>query len=243
MIGRSTSVSCSFRRPGDDGGGRFPVTGRPPPNLRGTSTSQYGLKATSVTGSAILAQTTSGPYAISASAGLGEGVFGTTTSGSGYGIVGTVSGSGTGTYGSSSSGIGVQAIAGSGYGLFAQNAGGGKATIFANSTSGNAAEFRATYIGVLSRTPSGGYGFVATNPGGTANVFYVDGAGNISYKGGLFHFASLPSGATVKSFSPSTTLPTVEDTGTAQLRRVVPPSAWIRHSPLRSMRRAATVSS
>ena len=204
--------------------------------LRGTSTSQFGLKATSVSGTAILAQTTSGSTAISASAGINGygvsgsgsfgiygvspsnvGVYGTTSSGGGTGVLGIVN-TGTGTYGYSDTGIGVSAVSSSGYALFANGAAtGGKSTIFSNNSNGNSAEFRATYIGVLSRSPANGFSFVGTNPNGTTNEFYVDGSGDVVYHGGLFHVAAVGGGAKVRSFSPNSTQPTVEDTGTAQL--------------------------
>ncbi len=167
----------------------------------------------------------------------GYGVYATTSTGNGYGAIGYETGSGIGLYGYgataygvqgvSSSGTGilgqtggtgtaVRALAGSGVGLFASNSG-VNASILANNANGNAGEFRATYIGVVARTPATGYPLVATDPSGANNLFYVDGAGNVSYKGGLFHFSSAVSGATVKSFTPTAALPTVEDTGTAQL--------------------------
>jgi hypothetical protein len=49
--------------------------------LRGASTSQYGLNATSVSGTAILAKTTSGLYAID---GIAEGSGGTGVAGLGF---------------------------------------------------------------------------------------------------------------------------------------------------------------
>jgi hypothetical protein len=214
--------------------------------LRGTSTSQYGLKATSGSNYAILAQSTTGKAAISASTtsgygvygfttsggiGLygsssdGYGVYGTTTSGSGYGLVGLESGSGTGLYGSTASGNGLYGFAsGTGTGatitantgsaLIARSAGG--PTVYARNSKGNATDVEGSYIALLGRTPSGGFPIVATDPSGN-NLFYVDGAGNVSYKGGLFHFAAIGRGLSVKSFSADTTEPTVEDTGTAQL--------------------------
>jgi hypothetical protein len=210
--------------------------------LRGTSTSQYGLKATSVSGDAILAQTTSGATAISATSGnngrgvsgtggvglygtttnSGYGVYGATSSGAGYGVVG-IAGTGDGTYGGSSSGDGVYGFSSTGiggyflggsYGVVAHTGGG--TTVFAQNTNGSATDFRATYIALLGRAPALGFPLALTDPAGN-NLFYVDGSGNVSYHGGLFHFATAAGGATVRSFSPNTTLPTVEDTGTAQL--------------------------
>jgi hypothetical protein len=212
--------------------------------LRGTSTSQYGLKATSVSGDAILAQTTSGNAAISASAGTNGygvsstgriglygdsannnyGVYGTTSSGAGYGVVGLVGANGVGTYGSSNSGYGVEGLAstgtagyfssGTGYAVIAQAA--GSVALYANNSAGNGSDIRGTYIALLGRSPTSGFPLALTDPSGN-NLFYVDGNGNVSYKGGLFHFTSVAGGATVKAFSPNAAQPTIEDSGTAQL--------------------------
>jgi hypothetical protein len=75
---------------------------------------------------------------------------------------------------------------------------------------------RGSYIGVVGRAPSTGFPFVATDPSGN-NLFYVDGSGNVSYKGGLYHITAVSGGALARSFSADSTQPTVEDTGTAQL--------------------------
>jgi hypothetical protein len=210
--------------------------------LRGTSTSQYGLKATSGSGTAILAQTTSGSSAITATGSSGGygvlasggtalygdssgnyGVYGTTSSGGGYGTVGIVSG-GTGAYGSSNSGYGVfgststgaaaEFQSGSGYGLISFT--GGHVAVYAKNTNGNGSDIQGSYIGLLGRSPTSGFPLVLTDTNSN-NLFYVDGDGNVSYKGGLFHFAVTRDGGTARSFSPNSTQPTVEDTGTAQL--------------------------
>jgi hypothetical protein len=81
---------------------------------------------------------------------------------------------------------------------------------------GSHADVQGSYIGVIGRAPTGGFPLIATDTSGN-NLFYVDGSGNVSYRGGLFSFAKTAAGATVKSFNPKTTLPTIEDTGTAQL--------------------------
>jgi hypothetical protein len=207
--------------------------------LRGTSTSQYGLKATSVTGTAILAQSTSGNTGISASSANGEGVlgfttsdgigvygyspsgfgvYGTTTAGTGYGVAGLAFASGVGSYGFSSTGSGVEAFANTGIGLNAQTtSSNSNPAVYAHNFAGNAGDFGGTYIGLIGRAPASGFPLVATNSDGSANLFWVDGAGNVAYRGGLSHFTSVKSGATVKSFTPTSAAPTVEDTGTAQL--------------------------
>lgn len=60
-------------------------------------------------------------------------------------------------------------------------------------------------------------------------LFVVDGAGNVSYAGSLRNATQIGAGASVTAFSPKTTLPTVEDSGTAQL---VGGSAAIRLDPI-----------
>jgi hypothetical protein len=207
--------------------------------LRGTSTTQYGLKATSVSGTAILAQSASGPYGVNASApqgyglsGVGgfggvigtsttgnkAGVIGTTTSASGFGVEGYVS-SGTAVYASSDTGFGLEVTSDGGIPIYAVGGTTGNPTILAEngSTAGTAGDFRANTVGVVSRTPSNGFSFAATDANGANDEFLVDGQGNVFYHGGLFHFDIVGDGATVKSFTPNSTQPTVEDTGTAQL--------------------------
>jgi hypothetical protein len=164
----------------------------------------------------------------------GYGVYGSTT-GNGVGVYGYQGGSGTGVYGFSTSGIGMQSTSDSGYGLFAgSNTGtgilvhtatgrglevdtmGGYVALSARNTNGNGGDFSGSYIGLLGRAPLGGFPLVLTDGSG-APVFYVNAAGDLNYKGSLNNFARVARGVTVRSFSPKTTLPTVEETGTAQL--------------------------
>lgn len=214
--------------------------------LKATSGSNYAILAQSTTGkAAISASTTSGygVYGFTTNGGVGlfgsssngYGGYGTTTSGTGYGLVGSVAGSGTGTYGSSSTGFGVEALSGTGTALYVSTGGGGtgavinggtgygliaksagSVAVYARNTNGNATDFQGSYIGVVGRAPSTGYPFVGTDPSGN-NLFFVDGSGNVSYKGGLFHFAAIRRGLSVKSYGADSTEPTVEDTGTARL--------------------------
>lgn len=209
--------------------------------LRGTSTSQYGLKATSVSGTAILAQTTSGSnavtatdastegFGVNASGGVvglygtasknGYGVYGTTKSGSGDGVLGTVTGSGTGVSGNSSKGTGGDFNSASdGDGVDASAHGG--IAVYAFNTNGNGADVEGTNIGVIGRAPAAGYPLVLTDSSSNV-VFEVDGKGNVSYSGGLSGLAKTARGGTARSFSPNSTQPTVEDSGTAQLVRGV----------------------
>jgi hypothetical protein len=177
-----------------------------------------------------------GGTGVSGSSPSGYGVYGTTKSGNGIGVIGYATGSGTGTYGFSQSNYALEGVTSDGYGLYADAYGSGSGVyisadtgyglidytsgsvpIYARNSAGNGADIEGTYIGIIGRAPaSGGFPLVLTDENGN-NLFYVDGAGNVSYAGGLFNFARVKGGATVKSFSAKMTLPTVEDTGTAQL--------------------------
>ena len=204
--------------------------------LRGTSSSQYGLKATSVSGTAILAQTTSGSTGISALAEAANG-FGVSGQGGGYGVYGrSVSGvgvygendrSGTGVLGiGASNGTGVSAESVNGPGLYAQSNGGhavnainaaGTATVLAtNGGSGSAGEFIGGSIGLISRAASSSYLIYGTDLAGNQQ-FWVRGNGDVALRGELLRFSAAAGGASVKSFSPNSAQPTVEDSGTAQL--------------------------
>lgn len=204
--------------------------------VQGFSNSNDGLYGASKTGTGVYG-TSGGSY----------GLLGTTSSGAGYGVVGSVSGGGIGTYGFSYTGDGLEgntsngnsvyAVAtGSGNGVYANVSTGygvlsyshGSVAVYGNNSAGNGADFTGTYIGLIGRSPaSGAYPLVLTDTSSN-NVFYVDGVGNVSYKGGLFSYARTVNGATVSAYSAKTTVPTVEDTGTAQL---VGGSAIVRLDP------------
>lgn len=165
------------------------------------------------------------------------GVYGTTTSGSGFGVAGYVTGDGLGVYGYSAGGAGVGGYTGDGNAVFARAAGTGSGVYVLNvgtgygvlsytagnvpflgrNSNGNGADLQGNYIGVVGRAPaSGGFPLVLTDVAGN-NLFFVDGAGNVAYKGGISSFARSATGANVRAYTAKTTLPTVEDTGTAQL--------------------------
>lgn len=178
-----------------------------------------------------------GVYGVDA---VGTGVYGSSTSGigvNGYGAYGgDFNASSVGVYASApsyglyaqSSNIAVQAFGGSealnasstsGYGAIVTTGGNGTAVpagYFKNGK-GNAIDATGTYIGVVARAPaSGGFPLVATDAAGN-NLFYVDGAGNVSYHGTLNTFARTRGGREATTFSPQTTAPTLEDVGSAQL--------------------------
>lgn len=207
--------------------------------VKATSSSADGVFGSSTTGTAGVAGTTPsnyGVYGYTTSTSGGIGVVGSSSSSNGIGLYGSASGSGTGSYAYSPSGYGLEGVTSSGYGLYADAFGtgtgvyvtagtgygvisysAGHVPFFGQNTNGNGLDVQGTYIGLIGRAPaSGGFPLVLTDPSGN-NLFYVDGAGNVNYKGNLNAFARLSGGGTVKSFSAKSTLPTVEDTGTAQL--------------------------
>jgi hypothetical protein len=165
------------------------------------------------------------------------GVYGSTTNGNGNGVYGYAYGGGIGTVGYSQTGYALLgeteegyglvaeafdegngiyvSAAGSGYGLSSFTNGG--LSLYGNNTNGNGSDISGTYIGMIGRAPqSGGYPLVLTDQYGD-NIFQVDGVGDVSYAGGLYQFARVKGGGSIKSFSTKTTSATVEDTGTAEL--------------------------
>jgi hypothetical protein len=207
--------------------------------LAQTTSGSTAITATATTGDGVSGTATGigiGVYGTSA----GYGVEGDSTGSGGYGTLGFASGSGTGVYGTSSSGIGVNGNSASGSGITGQSIGSGigvraiastgpavyatngsgnaNPAVYARNANGDAGDFGGSYIGVVGRAPSNGFPLIATDPSGDNNLFYVDGGGNVYYRGSLNHFiAPARGGATVKAYGPSLTAPTLEDTGTAQL--------------------------
>jgi hypothetical protein len=217
------------------------------PGLHATSTNGIGLTANSSTNFGISGTSTGGQAGVEGSTAAHFGVYGFTTAASGgTGVVGYAP-SGVGVYGSTAgSGYGVDAFATSGVGVFGQASSGtalmaasqsgyganlssstGTAlyahtgtsglAVLAVSAGGNGGDFRGTYIGVIGRAPvTNGFPLVATDSSGN-NLFYVDGAGDVVYHGGLFHFVRTKGAAEETAFSSDTTAPTMEDTGSAEL--------------------------
>jgi hypothetical protein len=207
----------------------------------GTSTAEESSGVAGTTpssdGSGVYGYTTSstGGIGVEGLSKTGYGLYGAATQGGGYGVVGQAQTDGIGVFGGTDAGDGVDASSNSGTALYAQALGGtagdfespdggygviananGSVALYGNNANGNGSDIEGTYIGIIGRAPaSGGFPLVATDQNSN-DLFFVDGAGNVSYSGGLFHFAKV-GGALVKSFSPNTTQPTVEDTGTAQL--------------------------
>lgn len=115
------------------------------------------------------------------------------------------------------SGDGVVATAPTnGTGLFA--AGGfairANGQILSSNTSGVGADITGSNVGLIGR--ASGVPLLLTDNRNNV-IFWVDSAGNVNHAGFSNQFARIAGGALIRSFSPKTTLPTVEDTGTAQL--------------------------
>jgi hypothetical protein len=214
--------------------------------VKAVSQSSYGVTGHSSTGPAavfgtmdnglgVLGSVTASGTGVMGTSTNGYGVYGSTT-GNGIGVVGYQASAGTGLYGFANSGYGVNAststgyalnanaastgtalyaTSGTGYGLIART--GGSVAVYGRNTSGNGADFEGSYIGLLGRSPTTGFPLTLTDSNGN-NLFYVDGSGNVSYHGGLFPFARTRNGAMATAFGSKSTEPTMEDTGTAQLR-------------------------
>ena len=85
------------------------------------------------------------------------------------------------------------------------------------SPQGDGVEMYGQYIGLISRAPaSGGYPEVLTDLNNN-DLFFVDGSGNVFYHGGLFNFLRTRDGNVAKSYGAVSTVPSVEDSGTARL--------------------------
>lgn len=190
----------------------------------------YGVDGTSgdnaLGGVRGIATTGIGTYGRSSSS---YGAFG--TSATSAGVVGT-SFSSSGVYAASSSGTGLEAhsstgsagrfFAGNGtaiegntstgYGLIART--GGSVGAYVTNSNGNGTDITGSYIGLLGR--SNAYPMLLTNAS-AANLFYVDGSGNVWSHGTYNTFARTRSGQSTLAYSPQTTAPSVEDVGAAQL--------------------------
>jgi len=83
---------------------------------------------------------------------------------------------------------------------------------------GDGANIRGSQIGVIATADSGTLNYPLSLGDNLGNsLFYVDGNGNVYYHGSLNHFLRTRNGDVARSYAPSSTTPTVEDTGSAQL--------------------------
>jgi hypothetical protein len=191
--------------------------------MRGTSTFNNGVQGQSNTGLGVLGQSTSG-FAGVAGTSPSTGVIGFGS----VGVYGLVPGAGYGIFGNAPAGSGVRADGNSGIALRAASKNSGTAVdVFSESGNGLLAKGfgAAGGVGVVAlggnvslkgTAPVDGFPLRLTNANGNV-VFSVDGAGNVLYAGAFSSTARTLSGATVTAFNSKTTLPVVEDSGTAQL--------------------------
>jgi hypothetical protein len=206
-----------------------------------TNGTAVGVKGSTNSGSGdgVWGTVSGGGTGVEGDSGKGIGVYG---GGGSEGVIGASSGGhgveaqtdyGTALSGFASEGLGLYVNNGSGDGGVISSGGvGAGLDVFNNSPDypavyginsgggyGYGGHFSGNYGGVWGEAPAGGFPIVATNAAQPhpQTVFYVDGNGNIAYTGSLKPFALTADGATVQAYSPKTTLPTVEDTGTAQL--------------------------
>jgi hypothetical protein len=163
-----------------------------------TSNSGYGNYATSTAsiGSVGLSSQYIGLYG----SGPGDGVYGFSSASSG--VFGSTS-SGTAVYASSSTGFGLQVHTSGHVGAYITNG------------NGNGADIAGSYLGVIARGPSNGFPLVVTDSAGN-NLMWVTGGGDLHYVGGLFH-GLRTSGGIINTFTPASSRPAIEDTGTARL--------------------------
>jgi len=152
-----------------------------------------------------------GMYGVSNS---GYGVYGTSTSS--YGVFGNsaqyagVLGTGPiyGVYGTTGSS--------SGSGIYGVNSGGGYAVHgYSPGTNGTGVFAQGNAIGLLVQSTNGH--LISAVDHNFVQVFYVDQSGNIGYHGTLTHFVSIGAGHSIVQYTPSSTRPALEDTGTARL--------------------------
>ena len=206
----STNLGDNVGVLGTTGNGGYGVEGTAGNNslgaIYGNATTSIGVRGSSVSNL--------GLYGTSGSS---AGVYGVGSTGvegiasSGYGVSGSSS-SGAGVRGGSSSGPGVSANSRSGDALDATTSGGIGAYVI--NTNGNGTDIYGSYIALLGR--SNAYPLLLTNASG-ANLFYVDGVGNVFSHGTYRTFVATRDGAATTAFTTRSTTPNVEDVGAARL--------------------------
>lgn len=199
--------------------------------LFGSSSSNNGVQGTTASGSAgVFGQSTKAPGVFGQSTNA-DGVLGQSTNNSGIygysqnniGVIGYGAGNSPGVFAASVGGNGIESHAESGTAVKALSVtgnalvattGGGVGAYVSNS-GGIGADIRGSNIGAVARAPASGFPILATDPNGS-NLFFVVGNGDVYYHGTLNHFASVRGGVAT-TYAATTTAPTVEDTGSAQL--------------------------
>jgi hypothetical protein len=184
--------------------------------ISASSTNGAGLYATSQNNVSIYAFSPGDFPAIIGTSNTAQGLEGFSSSNSGVKAVSegngdgveAYTGGGTALYGSASTGFGLVAVTGGGTG--------GIPAIYGKNAAGNGADISGSY-GVIGRSPATGFPLVLTDSSGENNLFYVDGSGNVSYRGGLFKLMATKTRGQAVAYGTTSATPTIEDTGTAQL--------------------------
>lgn len=196
--------------------------------VRGWSNTSVGASGSSQSGYGVYGQSTSGGAGVAGNSPT-NGVRGF-VSGNGEGVIGGLEGSATsgyGVYGRSDTGTGVGASSqasvalsmdSGGIGIVSQSDLQNAVTAYSGSTQDGMAAVaaRGDALAFTAVTPHDGFGLVLSDNHG-AVLFYVNGVGDVFYRGTLTSNAATRNGANASAFTPQTTRQTVEDSGSAQL--------------------------
>lgn len=192
----------------------------------GQSTSGAGVDGNSQTGNGGAFGSDAGGYGVYAISFGSDAIYADADGGSAFdGVVGTSSGQGYGVLGISyTANTAMYALAGTGDALDASADESGYQAIQGRNpaSGGRGSDIEGQYIGMIGRSDASSCGSSITYPlvltdQNANDLFFVDCAGNTYYHGGLNHFTPTRGGQTAISYGSTTTSPTVEDNGTAQL--------------------------
>jgi len=117
-----------------------------------------------------------------------------------------------GVSGNTTNGTGVLANSVNGIGMAAYSSNG--EAIIGYSSASNGGDMQGAYIGAIARSAQ--YPFLATDANAN-DLFYLDGAGNVYYHGGLYQFARTKRNQEVTEYGSKQTTPTIEHVGSARL--------------------------
>jgi hypothetical protein len=219
IFAQTTTGSTAISATAGNGFGVSGATTTGSAGVLGTSPSSVGVygEATVTTSSS-----SKGVYGYSND---GYGVYGSSPGSVGYGVEGV--GGGLGVIGTSSTGTGVEALSSSSShpALSVMNSAGGNGI---DVTAQSSVCPNGLTCSAVTANSKDGYAFLGStgndgvplelNNSDTGNlIFWVSNTGNVNYSGTLAGFARTRGGAMVQSYSAKTSMPVVEDFGTAQL--------------------------
>jgi hypothetical protein len=219
ILAQTTTGSTAISATAGNGYGVSGTSTSGPAGVLGSSPSSIGVfgDATATTSSS-----SKGVYGYSYQ---GYGLYGSSPGAEGYGVEGV--GGSIGVLGSSPTGFGVEALSSSSSypALDVYNSAGGDGIDVTSQSSTCSNNLTCAAVAATSKQ---GYAFVgSTGNGGVplelinsdtgGLIFYVSNNGSIYYHGSLNNYARGASGAMVRSFGAKTSIPIVEDFGTAQL--------------------------